>query len=248
MSIKSLIIDDNPLNIEILGDLLKENHLDIVVSGTAQNGQTAIEKIQSLKPDLIFLDVEMPDMNGFEVLASLKRIDFQVIFVTAFSQYAIQAIRFNALDYIVKPINPEELNQSLKRFRSKGQEQVQKQQIKLALENLKQENVQDQVLFLPTQEGGIKMRLKNIVKIEGDRNYSTFHLANGKTKISSKTLGHFEDILQGKIFFRCHRSFIVNRHHIDKMQKDNFILKDASEIPISRRRKAQTKIWFITPF
>lgn len=244
MSINSLIIDDNPLNIEILSDLLKENHPDIKLSGTAHNGQTAIEKIQSLKPDLIFLDVEMPDMNGFEVLASLKSIDFQIIFVTAYSQYAIQAIRFNALDYIVKPIDPKELSQSLKRYRSKGNEQIQKQQVALALDNLKQENVQEQILFLPTQEGGMKMILKEIVKIEGDRNYSTFHLAKGKTKISSKTLGHFEEILDGKGFFRCHRSFIINYHHIERIQKDSFLLKDNSETPISRRRKKEAKTWF----
>ena len=243
MPIKSLIIDDNPLNIEILTDLLKENHPDIILSGTAHNGQTAIEKIQSLKPDLIFLDVEMPDMNGFEVLAYLKSIDFQTIFVTAHSHYAIQAIRFNALDYIVKPINPDELRQAIKRFRSKGKEAIHQQQ--MALDNLKQENVQDQVLFLPTQEGGIKMILKNIVKIEGDRNYSTFHLANSKTKISSKTLGHFEEILEGKGFFRCHRSVIINYRHIDKIQSDTFLLKDSSTIPISRRRKKEAKAWFI---
>lgn len=245
MSINSLIIDDNPLNIEILADLLKENHPDINISGTAHNGQSAIEKIQSLQPDLVFLDIEMPDMNGFEVLASLKAINFQTIFVTAYSQYAIQAIRFNALDYIVKPINPAELRLSLKRYRSKGNEQAQKQQIALALDNLKQANVQEQILYLPSQEGGIKMILKEIVKIEGDRNYSIFHLAKGKTKISSKTLGHFENILEGKGFFRCHRSFIINYRHIVRMQKESFLLKDTSEIPISRRRKRETKAWFI---
>lgn len=245
MTIKSLIIDDNPLNIAILADLLQEKHPEVELLGTAHNGETAIEKIQSLQPELIFLDVEMPDMNGFEVLASLKSINFQIIFVTAHSQYAIQAIRFNALDYLMKPINPVELNESLVRYRSKGHKQVQKQKIALTLSNLKQENVLDQVLFLPTQEGGIKMILRDIIKIEGDRNYSTFYLVKGRTKISSKTLGHFEERLKDKGFFRCHRSFVVNRHHIDTVQKDAFVMKDQSEIPISRRRKAEAKAWFV---
>lgn len=244
MPVKSIIIDDNSLSREILSDLIRDNHPEILLSGTAHNGKTAIEKIRSIKPDLIFLDVEMPDMNGFQVLAALKSIDFQTIFVTAYSHYAIQAIRFNALDYIVKPINPKELKQAIKQFKSKDKATDQKHRIAVAIENLNQENAQDQVLFLLTQEGGIKMILKDIIKIEGNRNYSTFHLAKGRTKISSKTLGHFEEILKGKGFFRCHRSFIINSNHIERMQKDSFLLKDASKIPISRRRKKDVKNWF----
>jgi two-component system LytT family response regulator len=113
-----------------------------------------------------------------------------------------------------------------------------------ALKNMNQKSVLDQVLYLPTQDGGLKMALRDIIKIEGDRNYSTFHLANHKTKVSSKTLGYFEETLQGKGFFRCHRSYIVNYHHIDKMQKDFLVLKDTSKVPISRRRKTYTKAWF----
>ncbi len=244
MKIRSLIVDDNLFNIEVLSDLLKENEGQIMVEGIATNGAEAIRQINTLKPDLVFLDVEMPDMNGFEVLASLEKIEFQTIFVTAHSHYAIQAIRFNALDYLVKPINPKELSQAISRYRSQDYAQQQKQQIKTALDNMAKKNKLDQVLFLPTQEGGIKMALRDIVKIEGDRNYSTFYLSSGKTKISSKTLGHFEEILLGKGFFRCHRSYIVNRHHIDNMLKESFLLKDLSTIPISRRRKTEAKSWF----
>jgi two-component system LytT family response regulator len=244
MTIRSIIIDDQALNIEVLSDLLQEEKSKVSLVGTARNGKEAIELIQSEQPDLVFLDVEMPDMNGFEVLASLKEINFQTIFVTAFSQYAVQAIRFNALDYLVKPIEPEELSLAIRRYRSIGKEHHQRQ-IQLALQNMNKKNDLDQVLFLPTQEGGIKMALRDIVVIEGDRNYSTFHLSTGKTKISSKTLGHFEEILEGKGFFRCHRSFIVNHHHIDTIQKESFLLKDGRQISISRRRKALAKDWHI---
>ncbi|MCR9289158.1 MAG: LytTR family DNA-binding domain-containing protein [Bacteroidetes bacterium] len=243
-TIRSLLIDDNVFNLTVLSDLLKENHPDFQIIGTAVNGQKAIEQINQLKPDLIFLDIEMPDMNGFDVLASLEHIDFQTIFVTAHSHYAIQAIRFNALDYLVKPIDPKELSSAIKRYYSNDYARQNQDQIREALNNLNKKEVQDQVLFLPTQEGGIKMTLSNIVKIEGDRNYSSFFLLDGKTKISSKTLGYFEEILEGKGFFRCHRSFIVNYHHINKMQKDAFLLKDLSTIPISRRKKTNAKAWF----
>lgn len=244
MQIQSLLVDDTTFHLEVLSDLLHENHPEIVVAGKARNGTEALEKIQSLQPALVFLDVEMPDMTGFDVLASLDRIDFQTIFVTAHSQYAIQAIRFSALDYLMKPIDNKELAQAIKRFRSQGYVPNNQAQIQLALENLKKANVQEQLLFLPTQEGGMKMMLQDILKIEGDRNYSTFYLADGKTKISSKTLGHFEEILNGKGFFRCHRSCIVNHLHIDKMKGDYFLLKNDVLVPISRRRKSEAKAWF----
>lgn len=244
MEIRSLIVDDDPFNIEVLSDLIEETESNVAVIGKARNGTEALTMIKKLQPDLIFLDVEMPDMNGFEVLAALDEINFQTIFATAHSQYAIQAIRFNALDYLVKPIKPKELAQALVRFRSTANKSLNQDKILTALNNFNQKDTQDQVLFLPTQEGGMKMVLRDIIKIEGDRNYSTFYLVNGRTKISSKTLGYFEEVLQGKGFFRCHRSFIVNHHHIESLQKDTILLKDKSSLPISRRRKAETKSWF----
>ncbi len=244
MQIQSIIVDDTAFHREVLADLLEDAHPEIGVAAIATSGTEAVEKIQSIRPDLVFLDVEMPDMNGFEVLASLDRIDFQTIFVTAHSQYAIQAIRFNALDYLMKPINAKELAQALRRFRIQGYVPDNQPQIRQALENLKKENVQEQVLFLPTQEGGMKLVLQEIVKIEGDGNYSTLYLSNGKTKLSAKTLGFFEEILDGKGFFRCHRSFIVNRFHVEKMKGDAFCVQDGSTIPISRRKKSESKTWF----
>ena len=241
MNIRSIIIDDNPFNIEVLSDLLQEKNVKTNLVGTAKNGKEGLELISSVKPDLVFLDVEMPDMNGFEVLASLDEINFRTIFVTAHSHYAIQAIRFNALDYLVKPVDPKELKLAIRRYRSND---IAQHQIQNALQNMERKNALDQVLFLPTQEGGIKMTLRDIIKIKGDRNYSPFYLSANKTKISSKTLGHFEEILKDKGFFRCHRSFIVNRHYIDKIQKDFFSMKDGGKIPVSRRRKAEARAWF----
>lgn len=245
MKIKSLIIDDNAFIIDLLSDLLEQDHPLVEVLDTAKSGEEALEKIGRHQPDLVFLDVELPDMSGFDVLAHLEDIAFQTIFITSFSHYAIMAIRFNALDYLVKPIEPKELAHALRRYRHNGHSNLNQQQVHLALNNLRQKNAQDQILYLPTQEGGIKMELKEIVKIEGDRNYSTIYLSNRKTKISAKTLGYFEEILDGKGFFRCHRSFILNHQHIEKLQKETFLLKDATEIPISRRRKTAAKEWFL---
>jgi len=227
----------------VLRDLLSDLYPKIKIAGTASNGHMAIELIHSIQPDLIFLDVEMPDMNGFDVLASLDKIRFQTIFVTAHLQYAIQAIRFNALDYLVKPIDPKELMSAMRRFYSKKNID-QQDQVQNAIENYNKVDVQEQILYLPTQDGGLKMKLGNIIRIEGARNYSTFHLATKQKKISSKTLGHFEEILEGKGFYRCHRSFIVNHNYIQKIHKDFFLLKNLNHVPISRRRKSLAKKWF----
>ena len=242
--IPSIIVDDDPMNIAVLSDLLKESYPEIDVIGTARNGSEALESIKTLQPALVFLDVEMPDMNGFEVLQRLDKINFQTIFVTAHSQYAIQAIRFNALDYLLKPIDQQELSAAIKRFQSEGHAHINQSQVQVALDNLKKENPLDKVLYLPTQEGGIKMTLREIVRIEGERNYSTIHLSSGKSKLTSKTLGHFEEILYGRDFYRCHRSYIVSRLHIQELHREIFVLKDDTEIPISRRKKTDARHWY----
>lgn len=244
MDIRCLIVDDSALMATILSDLLKEDHPKVQVIGVAYNGSEALRMIRELKPELVFLDVEMPDLTGFEVLGQLGEIEFQTIFITAHSHYAIKAIRFNALDYLVKPIDPVELTQALRRFRRRADDHEQQEQIKQALQNLKKEDAQDQVLFLPTQEGGIKLVLRDIIKIEGDRNYSTIHLTNGRKKVSSKTLGYFEELLAGPDFFRCHRSFLINRAHVERQGREVFVLTGGEEVPVARRKRVEAKGWF----
>ncbi len=192
MKIKALIIDDNSFIIDLLSDLLRQNHPEIELLGFANNGRQGLEKINSLKPDLIFLDVEMPDMTGFEMLGQVKDFHFQIIFITSFSHYAINAIRFNALDYLVKPIDQKELSLAIKRYKAKDNLTLNKKHVRQALINLKTKKVEDQNLFLQTQEGMLRLALKRIIKIESDRNYSYIHLSNNTKVLSSKTLGYFE--------------------------------------------------------
>lgn len=244
MRVKSLLVEDNPFMAAILSDLLQENHPEIEVMGIAKNGEEGLKKIKHLQPDLVFLDIEMPDMTGFEMLNRIETINFQTIFITAHSHYAIKAFRFNALDYLVKPIVAEHLDQSIKRFKSNKKSAVHQDQMQQALDNLNTEKIEEQKLVLPTEKGILQLPLKEITKIESERNYSFIHLSNGLKELSSKTLSHFEFILNEKGFFRCHRSFLVNRFHIDKISQDFFKLKDNSEIPISRRKKSEAKKWF----
>jgi two-component system LytT family response regulator len=244
MKIKSILIDDNAFIANVLLDQLKENHPDIEVMTIAKNGNEGLEKINLLKPDLIFLDIEMPDMNGFEMLSQLETINFQTIFITSHSHYAIKAFRFNALDYLVKPIDEKELASAIRKLSNYKNKSGNHYKIQKALENLKAESVSDQTLYLQTQNGMIDLPLKQIVIIEGNRNYSYIHLSDNTKILSSKTLGYFEEIFSDMYFFRCHRSYIVNSAFINRIKNSyHFLLKNDTEVPISRRKKSAAKRW-----
>lgn len=242
MTVKALLVEDNPFMATLLLDLIVENHPNIEVMGVAKNGLEGIAMINSLQPELIFLDIEMPDMNGFDMLTKIESINFKTIFITAHSHYAIQAFRFNALDYLVKPIEAAHLKQSIDRFKQRGSEN--KNSVQNALDNLKTQKVEEQKLVLPTQQKLLKIPLKQISYIESDRNYSYIHLTNGEKELSSKTLSYFEEMLNEKGFYRCHRSYLINQHHIKSLSNASFKLVDKIEIPISRRKKAEAKTWY----
>lgn len=236
----ALIIDDNVFISTILSDLLSENHPEIVIVGIAHNGHEALKMIENTSPDLIFLDVEMPDMTGFEMLSAVVKIHFQIIFITAHSHYAIQAIRFNALDYLLKPIKEDELSAAINRFKRNKAFDAKQSNIQNALNNFKKENPQDLLLQLRTQNGEITLSLGEIFCLNGDRNYTFIHTKSGKI-LSAKTLAHYESILEDKGFLRCHRSFLVNGSHIAKIQDNLIIMKDGSSLPLSRRKKTKLK-------
>lgn len=243
--IRSLIIDDDPFITDLLQDKLSLHFPEIDVISTANNGLNGIQQIEKYQPSLVFLDIEMMDMTGFEMLSQLTTINFQTIFITSYSHYAIKAIRFNALDYLVKPINLDELKKAIQRFKDKIHRTQQKVNLNLALQNAKTQNIAQHKLVLQTQEGEIQLSLEHIIRLEGERNYSYIYLTNHKKKLVTKTLANLEEMLSQKGFFRCHKSFLVNGHHI-KTNTNNTILtmSDNAEIPISRRKKETFKTWY----
>lgn len=244
-TITCLIIDDDPFIRELLRDKIEQYLPDVSILGTASSGKEGLEKIKFHTPELVFLDVEMDDMTGFEMLSKLKDIPFQIIFITAFSHYAIKAIRFNALDYLVKPIDLGELRSAVRRYKSRKKEAPKANPIHQALINLKIPNASDQTLVLHTQEGELKLVLNQIIRIEGERNYSVIHLGDGKKKLATKTLGEMEEILSDKGFFRCHKSHVINIHHIKSFHTSSVILLTGdTPIPISRRKKEAFHAWY----
>lgn len=239
--LKALIVEDNAFMATVLHDLLVQHARAIAVLGIANSGEEALQLIASQKPNVVFLDVELPDMTGFEMLQQIDDIHFQTIFTTSHSHYAIKAFRFNALDYLIKPIKESELDEAVRRLLKSAGNSM---EVRNALSNLESQSVENQKLVLLTQNGTLRLPLKQITHIEGERNYSYIHLSNGSRELSSKNLAYFEDILTDKNFFRSHRSHLVNRYHVEALKDDHFVLKNGLEIPISRRNKAAANEWF----
>ncbi len=239
--LKALIVEDNPFMATVLHDLLNQYAPAISVVGIANTGHEALQLMASQKPNVVFLDIELPDMTGFELLQRIENISFQTVFTTSHSHYAIKAFRFNALDYLVKPIDESELEETIKRLLKSVNKSI---NVKNALSNLEAQPVENQKLVLPQQNGTLRIPLKQITHIEGERNYSFIHLSNGTRELSSKNLAYFEDILIDKNFYRCHRSYLVNKYHIEALERDCFILKNRMEIPVSRRNKIEANEWF----
>ncbi|MES2648167.1 MAG: LytTR family DNA-binding domain-containing protein [Bacteroidota bacterium] len=241
-SLKALIVEDNAFMATVLHDMLKQNATGITVTGIAKTGKEAISLIRSLEPNVVFLDIELPDMTGFELLQEIENINFQTVFTTSHSHYAIRAFRFNALDYLVKPIKESELDETIKRLLRSVNNSI---EVKTALSNLEVQSAENQTLVLPQQNGTLRLPLKQITHIEGERNYSHIHLSNGSQELSSKNLAYFEDILNDKYFFRSHRSYLLNTYHIKTLHAGHFVLKNGLEIPISRRKETEAKRGFL---
>lgn len=243
--IKCLVIDDDLFIHDLIEDKLNRHFPEMELLAMASSGTEGLEMIKVYQPDLIFLDVEMSDMTGFEMLAKLEEIRFQTIFVTTYSHYAIEAIRFNALDYLVKPIKLNELKEAIKRYKNNIEKFKLTDKIQQALTFLKTKKIADQTLVLQTHEKELRMTLKDILYVEAARNYSYIHLSSNKKNICTKTLSDLEEMLKGKGFFRCHKSFMVNSLHITSYEKSNLVvLSDGKEIPISRRKKESFEAWY----
>lgn len=243
--IRCLVIDDDLFIHDLMEDKLTRHFPEMELLAMASSGTEGLKEIQTHQPDLVFLDVEMSDMTGFEMLARLKEIHFQTIFITTYSHYAIEAIRFNALDYLVKPIKLNELKQAIKRYKNNLEKFKLMDRVQQALINLSAKNVSDQRLVLQTHGKELRMTIKDIICVEAARNYSYIHLSNHKKNLSTKTLSDLEELLTGKGFFRCHKSFMVNRAHITGYEKNNLIiLSDGTEVPIARRKMEAFKDWY----
>jgi two-component system LytT family response regulator len=238
--IKALIIDDELKARNILQHYLVNFVPEITEIKQADSVDAAMALLKEYDPGIIFLDVEMPFKNGFDFLVEIKDPAFDVIFTTAYNQYAIQAIRFSALDYLLKPVDPDELKAAVLRHLEKKETTRQKKELLDNLvSNIEKKEVKDFKIAVPSSEGVYFFMIDDILHLEAESSYTHIHLANRKPFIASKTLKHFEEMLDEFKFIRTHKSHLVNPKHITRISNDNefVLLTDGSKVEVSRRKK-----------
>lgn len=239
-----LIVDDEQKARNILHHYMVNFIPEVGEIRQAASADEALEILQTFQPGIVFLDVEMPHKNGFDLLIEVSNPLFDVIFTTAYNQYAIQAIRFSALDYLLKPVDPEELKTAVQRHLEKKENEEQKKQLYSNLvQNIEKKEIKDFKIAVPSTEGVHFFKVEDILRLEADSSYTHIHLVNKKPFIASKTLRHFEEMLEEFHFIRTHKSHLVNPKHITRISNDNsfVLLTDGSQVEVSRRKKDEVQ-------
>jgi two-component system, LytTR family, response regulator len=239
--IKALILDDELAAANVLQLMIERHVPEITNIRIATKTSEAIALLQQFQPHLLFQDIVMPEKNGFEFLSEIKNINFEIIFTTAYNEYAIRAIRFSALDYLLKPINAEELRSAVNRFLEKRSQQLQTDALlKNLLTNLENKKESDFKLAVPTVSGAVFFSPAEIIRLEGEGNYTQFYLTQNRKYLSAKTMKEYEEILLQHNFLRIHKSHLVNKSFIDNYRNEGLvILKDKTNLPVSRQRKQE---------
>ncbi|KFF26902.1 LytR/AlgR family response regulator transcription factor [Chryseobacterium vrystaatense] len=240
--LRAIVIDDNEEIRKKNCTLIKANCPNITIIGQADSVESGIKIIRQLSPDLIFLDIEMPDGNGFDLLQEVSPIKFKVIFITGYEDFAIKAFRFSAIDYLLKPLNADELVEAVK----KAEESLSKEIFDMKLNNLfanleRPKNLQK--LVLKTADRIYSVDIQDIVNCESDKNYTTFYFINSPRLVVSTNLKEYETLLVPFNFFRTHQSHLINMayfdHFIKKEGGNTIIMKNKTTIPLSVRKKEE---------
>lgn len=239
-TITSVIIDDEINNCQNLQNILTRYCPEVDILGMAYNATEGLELIIKEKPELVFLDIQMPGGSGFSLLESLKHPCFDVIFVTAFDQYAIKAIRKSAIDYLLKPVNILDLKEAVSRAIEKKELKVnQNSHLTNYIKNRGSAESQSKIA-LPTSERLLFVKIEEIIRCQGENNYTKFFLNNGHSVLVSKTIKEYEELLKEDGFIRVHQSHLINKKHVNSYEKrEGGYLKmvDGSMVSISRQRK-----------
>lgn len=265
--LKALIIDDEPDNVRLLALQLARHCPQIELAGQFTDSTDGLRAIHTLQPGLVFLDIEMPLMNGFQLLERVGEINFHIVFVTAYDQYAVRAFRFSALDYLLKPIDTVDLIAAVRRAETTAR--INPQQLDLmrqyyppagwpdgptlggptlggptlgspTLGGIGSARTAPGRIALPHASGMVFVDTKQIVYCEADSNYTRFHLENGEVYMVSKTLGDVQDVLENRDFVRVHRQYMVNLDHIQKLVKGEgtyLLMTNGVSIPVARQQK-----------
>jgi len=236
----SIIIDDEPKLQKVLQLKLEKFCPQISVLACANNAKDSYALITRKQPDIIFLDISMPDETGFDLLDYFDSFSFEIIFVTGFSEYAIEALRLSAVDYLLKPVRTKLLVQAVKKAIYRIDERKDIERYKILKENLNNSGSHKNKIAIPGLDNYQFIEVANIIRCEGWDNYTKIHLANGEVLISSYSIGVIKDLLTNYNFYSTHKSHLINIDEIASYQKDGtLVLSDAAEVPVARRRRQE---------
>lgn len=238
--IRCILIDDEADSLEVMELLLKAHCPQVIIEAVCNSAEKGIEAINRLRPDVVFLDIEMPNMNGFDMLEKFDDLFFDVVFITAYHQFAIKAFRYSALNYLLKPVDPDDLIKTIERVQKKKTVPL-KEQMEVLMQQMRGlEKQPGSRIALTTSDGLLFVSTPDIIYCESDSNYTKVVLKDGKKILVSKTMKEIDDTLSGGDFYRIHNSYLVNLNHIQKYVRGEggyVIMDNGATVSISRTKK-----------
>jgi len=238
--LKAIIIDDEARSRQSLSQKIILHCTDVEIIAECENGEQGIQLIEEKKPGIVFLDIEMPRMNGFTMLQQLSNRSFELIFTTAYDHYAIRAIKFSALDYLVKPVEVEELKEAIEMVKQKRKQNTTNERLETLLYNLMHEKNQSNRIAIPSIEGLQFIEVNDIIYLEAESNYTVVYIKPSQKITVSKTLKDFEELLPQPVFIRIHHSWIINKNHVQKYLRGeggHVIMSNGKTLDVARRKK-----------
>jgi two-component system LytT family response regulator len=238
---RAILVDDEPDGIRTLKKMLELHCPEVEIVATCPNAAAAKEKLAEHRPDLLFLDVQMPGKSGLEMLAELPQSNLKLIFVTAHNEYVIQALQFSAVDYLMKPVDEDRLVEAVARVKQRMLDERDDSRTDILLDNIKKAGSPLEMrLCLPTQKGFTIVKLEDILYCEAQRSYTAFRLDSNKSVIVSRPLFDYERVLADTSFLRIHKSYLINLFHVTEYERGEggtVIMSNGVEIEVSRRKK-----------
>lgn len=240
---KAILVDDEPDGVKALQMMLGRHCPSVDIAAVCNNADTAKQQIEAIKPDVVFLDIQMPGKSGIEMIGELPEKKVEIIFVTAHNEYMLQALQYSAADYLLKPVDEDRLAEAVQRVEKRLLEGKKEELTETLLYNIgKAGQPSEMRLCLPTLKGFIILKLDDIIYCEAERSYSVFHIEGRKPVTVSKPLIEYENMLTNTSFFRIHKSFLINMKHVKEYQRGEggiVIMSNDAHIEVSRRKKEQ---------